>query len=128
MGLLEDASPWLAGMMQQATANAAKTITYIRGAYQISLTGIAWSTAPRFLREPAEGETSLSQSDRDYMIPAADLTHSGEEWEPQKGDRIEEAAGGVTLVFDVLPASSEPEWRWADDERTIRRVHTKEHV
>lgn len=123
MGLLNDASGWLAGMMR-AAASPDGTITYVRGATRIDLTGRAWAAAGRSLRNPGETGPAVQWGQRDYLIPAAALPDG---FEPAKGDRVEEAVNGTVVKFDVAPgAAGEPAARWSDDERTVWRVHTKQ--
>lgn len=121
MGLLNDASPWLASMMQ-AAASPDGTITFVRGDTRVDLTGLAWvAGGPTARRNPGENGPSVEWSERDYMIPVADLGG----YEPRKGDKIEETVDGVVLKWDVLPANGEPAARHSDHERTVWRVHTK---
>lgn len=121
MGILNGASAWLAEQMQ-AAGSPEGTITFVRGATRIDLTGKAWATAGAARRNPGEAGPAVEWSDRDYMIPAADLPGI----EPRKGDRIEETIGGVVTKFDAAPANGEPAARFSDDERTLWRVHTKQ--
>lgn len=119
MGLLGDASAWLAGMMQNA-ASPDGAITYVRGAERYDLTGLAWVGRTLFLRNPRDAGPAVEWGERDYLIPVSAL-----DFEPQKGDRIEEVIAGEAAAFDVLPPAGEPAARYSDHERTIWRVHTK---
>jgi hypothetical protein len=127
MGLLNKAGPWLAGKLKRAATDPdATTITYVRGADRIDLTGKAWVGRTVFSRSPQPGGATVVFGDRDYLVPVADLVLNGQPLEPEKGDRVEETTGGVTRLYDVLSLPNEPSARYSDPLRTVWRVHTKE--
>ncbi len=128
MGILNDAGAWLAGKMQRAAGGTA-TIVYLRGAERIDLTGLAWVGRTVFSRVSSEAGASIVFGDRDYLVPVADLAlDNGDAIEPERHDRIEETAGGVTRIYDVLAPSGEVAARYSDALRTTWRIHTVEHA
>lgn len=123
MGLLNDAGPWLTGMMQKAAADPLAAITYVRGAERIDLTGVAWVGRTFTTRdEPGQSSARVTVGDRDFLIPTDALP-----WPPKKGDRIEETdpATGAVHKYDLLAAPGEPAARHSDQHRNRWRVHTK---
>lgn len=63
---------------------------------------------------------------RDFLIDAADYLIDGVEVPPTVGDLITQEINGRSVVFQVLPAGAEREYRRSDREGTFWRVHTKE--
>lgn len=86
--------------------SATETITAWRGNEQEDVTN------------PGGQVSRVDSTDRDYLFLAADLAMG----EPEEGDRI--ADSGET--FEVKPVQGNPAWRWSDESRLIRRVHTKQ--
>jgi hypothetical protein len=128
VGLMERAQSWLVTTLRGAAP--AGTLLYVRAADEkpITLTGKAWVGQYRFrVADVSTGQTRLIWSDRDYLVPVADLALSdGTPVVPRRGDRFEEtSAAGVREVYEVKPYADEPEWRYADPLRKMFRVHTK---
>lgn len=114
---------------QKAGATTANPITYTRKAGgTVDLTGKAWPGRYAFSRLPkAAGGGAVVWSDRDYLIPVADLAVGGTPFGPVRGDRIAETINGAVRTFEVLAPLDEPESR-ADQMVTFWRVHTKEQA
>jgi hypothetical protein len=95
-------------------------VTYTReGSDPVTIT--AWDGRTLFAVQPrGEGGARAEWGERDYLIVAADMTEAGL-GEPQPGDRITE--DGVT--YELMPSTTEPAWRWADQERARYRLHCK---
>lgn len=130
-GLIERGRAALVNRQQQAAAPAGPVI-YHRNSdgATVDLTGKAWIGQTKFRVNDLDGGTRLIWSDRDYLIPAADLAVDGVAFLPSKHDWVEETlpAPEGNQRFEVLPYNDEPEWRYADPQRTILRVHTKRVV
>jgi hypothetical protein len=111
---------------QQQAAVSGNPVTYSRGAETVDLTNKAWTGRTLFAREPKEaGGATVVWGERDYLVPAADLVLNGRATEPARGDRVTETVGGVALVFEVMALPGEPEWRYADANRSVYRLHCK---
>lgn len=123
MGLLNDASPWLNGMLGQAAGIAA---SYVRGAMSTAITAESGSlTVGRTaFTSNREGMARIEWGDRDYLLLASAIVALGE---PQEGDRLTEVVNGIQCVFELMrPDTGEPAWRWSDVEQTMYRLHVKQ--
>lgn len=58
----------------------------------------------------------LIEETRDYLVSSEYLNI-----EPGRGDRIEDGDS----VYQVAAPNNEPCWRWSDEYRLCRRIHTK---
>ena len=67
---------------------------------------------------PGGQVSRVDSTDRDYLFLATDLAMG----EPEEGDRITDGSE----TFEVKPVQGNPAWRWSDESRLIRRVHTKQ--
>jgi len=115
----------LAWLRAQRKAHASRTVTYRRGEDSVQLSATVGMTVLR-LEDDYGIEQRLTR--RDYLIEVADLVLAGQQVEPQAGDRIEEADGETTWVYEVMgPGGGEPDWRYSDPYRRVYRIHTK-HV
>jgi hypothetical protein len=106
------------------------TLTYVRASAAgetVDLTGKAWVGRQMYRVSDATGQSRVVWSDRDYLVPAADLAVAGTPFEPARGDYFVEVlpAPGGTQRFEVLPIADEPEARYSDPQRTTHRIHTK---
>jgi hypothetical protein len=71
------------------------------------------------------GKARVQWGDRDYLILAAALPAGL--GPPFEGDALLETVNGVPCRFEVLqPDTGEPPWRWADESRTVYRLHVKQ--
>ena len=119
MNLIQRAKAWFADTMK---AGAGVTVLYSRSG-QSPRTITAWVGRTLFsIAEPGSAGNRVEWGDRDYLIAAIDIASLGE---PQRGDRITEVLAEGTVVFEVMPPSGEPAWRWSDQQRTVYRVHCK---
>lgn len=117
-----DSGGWLSAQVQAA---AAVTVTYARGAETATITtAVVGRTA---YKSELERPGWVEVGDRDYLIPADDLTAANATWAtPAVGDRISETVDGTTLVFEVVtPDTGEPAWRYSDPQNTVWRIHVK---
>lgn len=64
--------------------------------------------------------------ERDYLIRAEDLVSGGTPIVPVPGHKIKQTHGDTEYTFEVTSRSGEPCWTWSDQERTVRRIHTKQ--
>jgi len=119
--LLEWGSAWLDG---QRKAHLSRPVVYERGAESVQVQATIGRTV--FEAADAYGVVERTES-RDFLILAADLVLGSQEVLPERGDRIREAQGQKTYVYEVLAPGKEPPWRWSDDYRQTLRIHTK-HV
>ena len=58
----------------------------------------------------------LRTETQDFFVDTTDLAQ-----DPKKGDRL--VAGGFTYEV-MIPPGAEHHWRWADRNKTLRRIHT----
>lgn len=72
-----------------------------------------------------EGLQQTFRTDKDFFIRPAEYLIDGVAVEPERGDKIVETISGVEAVYELLPYGDEPIYRWADEFRTIYRIHTK---
>ena len=119
--LLEQASTWLDG---QRKTHLSRPVVYERGEESVEVQATIGRTV--FEAADAYGVVERTES-RDFLVLAADLVLGGEAVLPERGDRIREAQGQKTYVYEVLAPGKEPPWRWSDDYRQTLRIHTK-HV
>lgn len=111
---------WLAG---QADRHLGRTVTYRRGADEVSVTASVGRT--EFDSIGDDGIVVQSES-RDYRIAAEDLVLGGFTVLPQRRDRIIETVGGKTITCEVMSLiGGEEPWRYHDRERGILRIHTR---
>lgn len=122
MGLLDNACRF---GRQFGTARNGKWVTYVPvgpnapASFQIlAKTG---SSSTRLFTEDAYGQEVKTD---DFLIDAATLLEKlGRE--PKRGDRIQRDMGRATQTWECVPQGGEPEWRYADQDQTEFRIHTK---
>lgn len=103
---------------------AGLSVTYVRDGQQLTLTAVPGRSEFEHLSH--EGLTVRRQV-RDYKINVADLEFDDELVEPRSGDEIIETIGSRVVRFEVFePAGNEPSWRYADQDRSRYRIHTRE--
>ncbi len=120
MGLLDQAGPWLAGMLQQAGGREA---TYRRGAESLTLTVVPGKSL--FAISAPAGSARVVWGDADFLFDAADLILGGEQVTPVKGDRITLTLEGEVRTFEASTPTGEKVWRFGDPQETQIRLHTK---
>lgn len=119
--LLQAGSAWLDA---QRKAHMSSPVTYSRGEASVEVQ----ATVGRTVFEIDDGAGILQKVEsRDYLVLTADLVLDGEPTLPQAGDRIREADGAKTFVYEVMAPGGEPVWRYSDPYRKTLRIHTK-HV
>lgn len=106
-----------------AKGNAGTSITYRRGTLSASLT--ATKGRSEFAELDNNGHLVRTES-RDWLMEADDIVLGGRAVLPQRGDRIEETAGGTKHVYELMQFGDEPPWKYSDEERVRIRVHTRE--
>ena len=115
--LLETSSAWLDGQRKQFLS---RTVTYARGEASAEVL----ATVGRTIFDVTDSSGLLQQwQSRDFLIAAEDLAGFGL---PEGGDRITEAQGEQTFVYEVMAPSGETPWRWSDPYRKTLRIHTKQ--
>ena len=119
--LLEVGAKWLTGKLKD---HASRAVLYQRGDEQVSLQATIGRTLLKL--DDGSGGVRMEWTDRDFLIPAADLVLGGSVTLPRRGDRIREMAGDGELVYEVLAPGGEPPWRWSDHHRQRLRIHTKQ--
>ena len=119
--LLAKGAAWLE---QQRNTHYASPVTYQRGTATVELNATIGRTA--FQQADEYGVVHHTES-RDFLVLTAALVLGGSPALPQAGDRILEADGTKTLVYEVMAPNGEPPWRYSDPYRTTLRIHTK-HV
>ncbi|MCR4411347.1 MAG: hypothetical protein NUV77_02850 [Thermoguttaceae bacterium] len=118
--LLETGQQWLA---DQLKTHASRSVIYVRGGEQVAVRATIGRTLLKL--DDGYGGVRMEWTDRDFLIPAADLMLAGSPATPQRGDRIRETSGSQTFVFEVMAPGKEPPWRWSDPFRKMLRIHTK---
>ena len=119
--LLAQGSAWLE---TQRTRFATRQATYQRGAASVELP----ATIGRTVFQTVNDHSVIERTEtRDYLILASHLVLNETASLPQRGDRIVEADGGQTFIYEVLAPGKEPVWRYSDPYRQTLRVHTR-HV
>lgn len=71
------------------------------------------------------GGTKIEWTDKDFIVPAANLQIGGAAVLPKRGDRFKVNDGQTICIYEVLPYGTEPHWRWSDPFRKLIRIHTK---
>lgn len=118
--ILQRATAWL---HSQRHTHMTKTVTYRRGGESIELAATVGRTD--FDVVDASG-IGVRVESRDYLIRAADLDFGDGPTLPTRGDRIEEASGETTHVYEVLTLGNQSPWRHSDPSRETLRIHTKQ--
>ena len=119
--LLRAGQEWLANQLK---AHASCTVTYLRGASQVSVSATIGRTLMKL--DDGYGGVRMEWTDRDFLIQPADLVLVGSQVLPERGDTIREAQAGKVYIYEVMAPGNEPHWRWSDTYRTLFRIHTKQ--
>ena len=109
-------------------ADAGVSIVYARTVTDVTTTAtlVAWVGRTLFAGQTSQNAARAEWGERDYLIPVAALVIGGVPVTPQKNtDRITETINGVPVVFELQTPTGEPVWRFADQFRTLYRVHCK---
>ena len=115
--LLERASSWLA---DQRAKFASRLVTYHRKAGDRVVVNACLGSS-QFEAENNQGLIERYES-RDFLVKAPELVIDGQQFLPQRGDRIVDDRTGMT--YEVLEAGGEC-WRYSDPNRISLRIHTK---
>jgi hypothetical protein len=118
--LLETGQAWLADKLQE---HAARSVVYHRGAQNVAVLATIGRTLLRL--DDGDGGVRMAWTDRDFLIPAANLVLNGITVTPETGDRITETVGLNTSTFEVMAYGGEPPWRYSDPFGKLLRIHTK---
>ena len=120
--IMSSGAAWLAGQLK---AHVKTTVTYRRGATNVSLSATKGQTEYEQVDESGFGQRILFV---DFIITAADLVLSGSSTPtlPARSDTIEETIGSATHTYEVLPTDTEPCYRFSDPHRKGLRIHTKQ--
>ena len=101
-----------------------RTVAYQRGADSVDLA----ATIGRTVFEQADESGFIRKVEsRDFLVRRADLVLGGAETLPKAGDRVREADGGLTQIYEVMAPGGEPPSRFSDPYRKVLRIHSK-HV
>ncbi len=99
-----------------------RVVSYTRGTDSVEVHAAIGKT----VFEVESGYAVLERVEsRDYLVPAAELVLGGETTLPARGDRIKEADGGKTFVYEVMAPGNEPHFIFSDPYRKTLRIHTK---
>ena len=118
--LLAKGAVWLE---QQRSKHLASNVTYRRGESTVIVAATIGKTA--FEIDDGQGVIQRIES-RDFLVLAVDLVLDALTTLPQRGDVIEEPAGNITLLYEVMAPGNEPCWRYSDAHRQSLRIHTKQ--
>ena len=119
--VLDKGSAWLE---DQRTRHMTRMVVYQRGGDSMELAATIGRT--EFEQADEFGVIHKIES-RDYLVLSTDLVLGGVQTLPKAGDRIREADGAKTFVYEVMAPGSEPPYRYSDPYRRTLRIHTK-HV
>lgn len=105
--------------------HATHLVTFVRGSDGGGVSVSA--TVGRSIFEHYDTRGALIRIEaRDFLIAALPLAFDGVSYEPERGDRIIERIEDRILICEVMsPTTSDPCWRWSDEYRLARRIHTK---
>lgn len=118
--LLEGGQAWLANQMQKF---ASRSVVYHRGANNVAVQATIGRTLLKL--DDGYGGVRMEWTDRDFLIPSANLVLNSVAVTPEPGDRITETVGLNTSVFEVMAYGGEPPWRYSDPFGKLLRIHTK---
>ena len=121
LDLLHFGSDWLADKLKE---HASRPVVYRRGTSEVTVAATLGRTLLKL--DDGFGGVRLEWTDRDFLIPAADLVLDGQAVLPERGDQVREVQAGKTFVFEVMAPGSEPPWRWSDAFRKLLRIHAKQ--
>ena len=120
--LLEQGAQWLNDQQREHTS---RTVIYQRGELSVEVP----ATIGRTVHDVENTYGIIEKVEtRDFIIRAQDLVLDGGPISPQRGDRVTEAVGGTTLVYEVMsPGTStgSSHYRFTDPYRLAFRIHTK---
>ena len=119
--VLDKGSAWLE---DQRNRHMTRMVTYQRDGDSVELAATIGRT--EFEQADEFGVIHKIES-RDYLVLSTDLVLGGVQTLPKAGDRIREADGAKTFVYEVMAPGSEPPYRYSDPYRRTLRIHTK-HV
>jgi hypothetical protein len=119
--LLQFGSDWLAAKLKE---HASRPVVYRRGADEVTVQATIGRTLLKL--DDGYGGVRMEWTDRDFLIPAADLLLGAGVVLPERGDVIRETQGGKVFVYEVMAPGKEPAWRWSDVFRKVLRVHAKQ--
>jgi len=119
--VLEQGSAWLE---DQRNRHMTRMVTYQRGNDLVDVAATIGRT--EFEQADDFGVIHKIES-RDYLVLTTDLVIAGVQTLPKTGDRIREADGAKTFVYEVMAPGNEPPFRYSDPYRRTLRIHTK-HV
>jgi hypothetical protein len=118
--MLQSGQIWLA---DQLKTHASRQVTYQRGNQQTTVASTIGRTLLKL--DDGYGGVRMEWTDRDFLIAAADLRLSGLQVVPERGDRVLDADGPLTVIYEVMAFGGEPPWRFSDPFGTLLRIHTK---
>lgn len=117
---LSSAMGWLRGTLQDS---AGVSVSYVRGAYSVTLTGVLGQTQ---FRTSMDGASRLDWSEADVLLRADQLILNSAVVTPLRGDRLTISLNGTSVVFEPMtPENGEPCWRYSDPQREMIRLHLK---
>ena len=117
--ILADGFGWL---QQQLHTHAPTAITYRRGSEAVAITATVGETA--YDADDGSGFMVRFVS-RDYFVRPQDITFGGVVSLPVPGDLIEEQAGHLTHVYEVMEAPGRKHYDLSDPYGKLYRIHTK---
>jgi hypothetical protein len=118
--MLQSGQAWLA---DQLKTYASRLVTYQRGSQQTTLPATIGRTLMKL--DDGYGGVRMEWTDRDFLIQAADLRFAGLQVSPERGDRLLDADGLQTVIYEVVSFGGNPPWRFSDPFGTLLRIHTK---
>ncbi len=117
--LLEDASQWLSGQIDDHASNS---VLYRRGSLTVPL--VAGKARTTYELTDSSGMLVEVES-RDFLVTAATLILDGIQCLPEVGDRIIETVDSSLHAYEVMTFGTEKQYRFCDPYHHKLRVHTK---
>lgn len=99
-----------------------RSVIYERGAASVDVA----ATVGRTVFEQADESGFIRKVEsRDFLVRRTDLILDGSAVLPKAGDRVRDADGSQTQVYEVMAPGGEPPFRYSDPYRKVLRIHTK---
>lgn len=118
----------MARLIEHFQANAAVNIIYhkLEGGVDTVIPLVVW-VGDTLFKILEKDNQRMQWSDRDYLIPVANLVIGVVPFYPAKGHWIEELLPDPYGLqsFEIGSPDKEQDWRYDDLQHTVYRVHTK---
>lgn len=115
-------SDHLATALASVRHAAGETVTYTRkSGFAVSVTAVRGQAAEE--SQNAFNVVQVETRRQAWLVAKDELAESGTPFIPERGERITDSGG---MVYEVVGAAGEPEYRYSDPDRTTLRIQTIE--